>query len=278
MALTVGSLFSGIGGIDLGLESAGMVTRWFVEVDPYAAAVLRKHWPDRPIYGDINAVDWSRVEHVDILAGGFPCQPISSAGRQQAQNDARWLWPAFARAIGELRPRYVLVENVRNILAINGGDVFSAVLGDLAALGYDAEWDCIPASAVGAPHRRDRLWLVAYANSSGLEGLGTERGLAEGGPKVEAGGSGDVPDATSERPPGPRQPIFAVDSATGPAWEATQPLDGRLADQWVTEPDVGRVAHGIPARVDRLRVLGNAVVPQVAEWIGRRIIEADADA
>ena len=143
MVLTVGSLFAGIGGIDLGLERAGMESRWFVEWDAHCQNVLRRHWPGLPVYGDITTVDWGSVEPVDVLAGGFPCQPVSQAGRKLAQDDERWLWPEFERAICHLRPRYVLVENVAALL----GRGFDEVVGDLSAIGYDAEWDCIPAAA-----------------------------------------------------------------------------------------------------------------------------------
>lgn len=165
---TFGSLFAGIGGIDLGLERAGWECRFQVEWDPFCQRVLAKHWPDVPRYGDITAVDWSGVERVDLLAGGFPCQPISVAGKQQAQDDERWLWPEFAQAIRVLRPSYVLVENVPNLLAINDGSAAREVEGDLAALGYDNQWDCIPASALGAPHERERVWIVAYADSDAV--------------------------------------------------------------------------------------------------------------
>ena len=134
--LTVGSLFSGIGGFDLGLERAGMRVVWQVENDAYCRKVLAKHWPDVPCYEDIHDCGAHNLEEVDVICGGFPCQPVSVAGKQLAQDDERWLWPEFARLVGELRPRHVFVENVPGILVRGLGDV----LGDLAALGYDAEW------------------------------------------------------------------------------------------------------------------------------------------
>jgi DNA (cytosine-5)-methyltransferase 1 len=164
---TFGSLFAGIGGIDLGLERAGWECRFQVEIDPYCQAVLAKHWPDVPRYGDITGVDWSGVEPVDLIAGGFPCQPFSVAGKQRRLEDDRWLWPEFQRAIRELRPRYVLVENVPGLLVGGGMDL---VLGGLAELGYDTTWDSIPAAAVGAPHLRYRVWITAYANGQGEPG------------------------------------------------------------------------------------------------------------
>ena len=292
-----------------------MVTRWFVEYEPYAARVLGRHWPGIPVYGDIFGIDWRDVEPIDVLAGGFPCQPISVAGRGRAQDDDRWLWPEFARAIRDLRPRYVLVENSRNLLAVSRGSAFAEILSDLAESGYDAEWDCIPAVAAGAPHERDRLWLIAYraefdgALAHGHDGRSLDA-IRAGRDAVRDGGA-SVADAygkRSRRQPHPaagherdgddarrkeasrriaerrshvanpasvrheesRQPLFAEHSASLAEWSAAQSLD---AGWWSTEPDVGRVAHGIPSRVDRLRCVGNAVVPQVVEWIGRRIIE-----
>jgi len=182
---TFGSLFAGIGGIDLGLERAGWTCRWQVEWDEYCQHVLAKHWPDVPRYGDITGVDWAGVERVDLLAGGFPCQPVSSAGRKLAQADERWLWPEFLRAVRALRPAVVLVENVTNLLGANAGTAFGDILGDLAESGYDAEWDCIPAATVGAPHERDRVFLLAYAECSERWPVGDSR-LADGSDDVHA--------------------------------------------------------------------------------------------
>jgi DNA (cytosine-5)-methyltransferase 1 len=163
-------LFSGIGGFSLGLERAGMKTVAFCEIEPFARRVLAKHWPGVPIYDDVRALTgellWADGIAVDVICGGFPCQDISQAGKRAGLAGERsGLWREFARLIGELRPRYVIVENVAALLGRGLGDV----LGDLATLGYDAEWHCIPASAVGAPHRRDRIWIVANPNRSGCE-------------------------------------------------------------------------------------------------------------
>jgi DNA (cytosine-5)-methyltransferase 1 len=160
MTLTVGSLFSGIGGFDLGLERAGMKVIWQSEIDTFASRVLKKHWPDVPNLGDITKVDWTKVERPDVICGGYPCQPFSTAGKRGGANDPRHLWPAMHNAICVLRPRYALMENVRGHLSLG----FGRVLGDLAEIGYDAEWQVIPAAAVGAPHKRDRVFIVAYPN------------------------------------------------------------------------------------------------------------------
>jgi DNA (cytosine-5)-methyltransferase 1 len=274
--MNVLDLFSGIGGFSLGLERAGMRTVAFCEIEPYCQAVLRKHWPDVPVFGDVRELTAKTIsnsegigrEHggddasqsgdrwdasttrtsVNVICGGFPCQDISVAGKGAGIEGSRsGLWSEYARIVGEVRPRYVIVENVAALL----GRGLGRVLGDLAALGYDAEWHCIPASAVGAPHRRDRVWIVAHAAS------GIRQRQTSGTARYAALGREDVADTRREL------------------------LEGRLkqstqgSTQWLTEPDVGRVAHGVSARVDRLRALGNAIVPQIAEIIGRAIMSAN---
>src|SRR5690242_18756815 len=163
--LTVGSLFSGIGGLDLGLERAGMRVLWQCESDPYCRAVLKKHWPHLRCFEDVQGI--TDCPRVDVLAGGFPCQPVSLAGARRGVADERWLWPEFARLIRLLRPRYALMENVPGLL-VGGG--MAEVLGDLAAVGYDAEWDCVAAAHVGAPHLRFRVFIVAYPVGSPFRG------------------------------------------------------------------------------------------------------------
>src|SRR5690606_14094616 len=159
--LTIGSLFSGIGGLELGLERAGMRTVWQVEMDDYATKILERHWPDAIRFRDVREVGAHNLPPVDLICGGFPCQDISYAGKGAGiKGERSGLWTEFARIVRELRPTYVLVENVAALLA-RGLDV---VLGDLAACGYDAEWDCIPAAAVGAYHLRDRIFIVAYTH------------------------------------------------------------------------------------------------------------------
>jgi DNA (cytosine-5)-methyltransferase 1 len=328
---TFGSLFAGIGGIDLGLERAGWTGRWQVEWDDYCTRVLAKHWPDVPRYGDIRDVHGAAfcplladadirsdggigsvtgdggevptqeplglvrggdasgdrgcpgcLEPVDLIAGGFPCQPVSFAGRRAIQDDDRWLWPEFARCIRELRPRYVLVENVPGLLVGGGMD---EVLGGLADLGYDAEWESIPAAAVGAPHLRYRVWIIAYRQGD------ASRPDADGGRSHRAAINEFIEAELRNEQVGRTEPLGSplanadlegsqghgrLDRERDGAGEwPPRALGGSLDGWWLTEPDVGRVAHGVPARVDRLRSLGNSVVPQVVEWIGRRILEAE---
>jgi DNA (cytosine-5)-methyltransferase 1 len=154
--LTFGSLFSGIGGIDLGLERQGFSCKWAVEWADFPRSVFEKRFRGVPLYRDASEVDYASLEPVDLIAGGFPCQPVSTAGRRLAQSDDRWLWPQFERAVRELRPRFVLVENVPGLLVRGMGDV----LGGLSCLGYDAEWHRISAAEVGAPHLRQRVWII----------------------------------------------------------------------------------------------------------------------
>ena len=272
--MNVLDLFSGIGGFSLGLECAGMRTVAFCECDPYCQAVLRKHWPDVPVFGDVRTLTaealadaaWNvRAEQetrgterqrigagsqsIDLICGGFPCQDISLAGKGAGLDGARsGLWKEFTRIIDEVRPRYVIVENVAALL----GRGLSRVLGDLASLGYDAEWHCIPASAVGAPHRRDRLWIVANCAASNGRMAASNNGRSP-------------PIGLAEW----IQEQIGGESSHGHGY-------WRSSNQWLSEPDVGRVAHGVPSRVDRLRTLGNAVVPQITEIIGRAIMSASA--
>ena len=273
MTLTVGSLFSGIGGIDLGLERAGMNVLWHSEIDSYACRVLKKHWPDVPNIGDITKVDWSNIPYVDVIAGGYPCQPFSLAGKRGGKNDPRHLWPYFRDAISHLRPQYALLENVRGHFTLGG----ISVIGELASIGYDAEWRVVSAASVGANHWRDRIFILAYPTVK----FGDERGhrhieetagqriaiqdpVRGSGRDVAHSANGDGRQPESHR-------LFTVFGQAAKLRE--QDRDGRPHGYWwQVEPDVGRVADGIPSRVDRLRGLGNAVVPQVAEVVGRLIV------
>lgn len=292
--ITVGSLFAGIGGLELGLERAGMQVEWQVEIDDYCRKVLAKHWPEVKRYEDIRDVGAHNLEPVDLICGGFPCQPHSLAGKRKASDDERDLWGEFARLIREVKPRWVLAENVPGLLSSESGRFFGRVLRDLASCGYYAEWDCIPAASVGAPHLRYRVFIVAHTDSpgrriqqvSGTEQQ-TETNFEDDGSEwslADAKSRGKV----SEEQQGSRDGI--IERCANVAYaegyiRRSSGYEGRIAfngsgpkrrDWWAVEPDLGRVAHGVPARVDRLKGLGNAVVPQVAEWVGRRIVEVDA--
>jgi DNA (cytosine-5)-methyltransferase 1 len=229
--MKIGSLFSGIGGLELGLERAGVGhTVWQVEKDEFCRRVLAKHWPDVTRYEDVTTVDWSNVERADVLCGGFPCQDISPAGRGAGlEGEHSGLWAHFAEAIRVVRPRYVVVENSTSLLVRGMG----TVLADLASSGLDAEWDCVPAAAVGAPHLRARLFILAHPRRVGDE----------------------------------------ADDALQAGWDVPQ-----LRPGWQAAPDVPRVDDGPPYVVDsadRMHALGNAVVPQVSEVVGRRLLELE---
>lgn len=270
--LTCGSLFAGIGGFDLGFERAGIKTIWQVEIDEYCRRVLARHFPDARRYHNIRRV--KRLAAVDIIAGGFPCQDISNAGNREGIRGKRsGLWSEYLRIIRLVRPRYVVVENVAALLN-RGIDV---VLGDLAESGFDAEWDVLPACAFGAPHIRERIWLVAYPSQIPTNTESHLRG-ASGNERPEP------PDRRREIPPdstgighsGPRVLTLGGDTEAHGARKANHAFTVRFGHQWAVEPAVGRVANGVPDRAHRLKALGNAIVPQIAEWIGRRIIEAES--
>jgi DNA (cytosine-5)-methyltransferase 1 len=245
--MNVLDLFSGIGGFGLGLERAGMRTVAFCEIDPFRRRVIAKHWPEVPCFTDIQQLSaqhlTARGITVDVIAGGFPCQDVSVSGKRAGIDGARsGLWKEYARLIGELRPRYVIVENAAALKAKGHG--FGRVLGDLATLGYDAWWDCIPASSVGAAHPRDRIWIVAYP----AEARRDPRLCSPGEPlRYEAWR------AEFERHRcGPRR-------------------FGRLS-----ESGVPRIADGFSKGVDRVAALGDSIFVAIPEIIGRAIMNASS--
>ncbi len=318
-------LFAGIGGFAFGLErTGGFKTVAFCEIEPYPRAVLAKHWPGVKQYDDVRTLTGTQLEAdgiaVDVITGGFPCQDISAAGKQAGIDETTrsGLWSEIARLVGEIRPRYVIVENVSALLSgpsERRGGWFGRVLGDLAEIGYDAEWHCIPASYVGAPHRRDRVWIVGHSTDDRWHRRGEEarrkRSKSEsvqpeldirsqpsrpseamvhakvlqrdGGelhgkhahcaiPKLGARGrSINVSNPNSRGLQG-----WAVVQDKQPArsgWGRHFGRDGC----WPPEPNVGRVADGVPKRVDRLKTLGNAVVPKIPEMIGQAILEREKE-
>jgi DNA (cytosine-5)-methyltransferase 1 len=287
-------LFAGIGGFTLGLERAGFETVAFCEIEPYAQKVLKKHWPEVPIYDDVRQLTAERLAAdgigVDVITGGFPCQDISLAGRQAGiEGERSGLWGEIARLISELQPRYAIMENVTNLISGDSGRWFGRVLGDLAEIGYDAEWHCIPASAIGAHHHRDRIWILAYPSGGerepGAEKQGVLRALQENGAVNDhLGGRGEahaslLADAFSTRLQ--RGLRWGKDkerqSELGHPGRCSAVFGQSTQNEWDIEPSVGRVANGVPARSHRLKCLGNAVVPQIPELIGREIVEFEDD-
>lgn len=243
-------LFSGIGGFSLGLERSGAFqTVAFCEIEPFCRRVLAKHWPEVPCYDDVRTLTAERLAAdgiaVDVICGGFPCQDISTAGKRAGLAGERsGLWGEYLRLVRDIQPRYVFVENVSALRFRGLGDV----LGDLAASGYDALWECIPASAVGAPHGRDRVWILAYPE--GLFSLG-------GAHNVRSRIQGEI--ASRDL------------SQSGDADSDPRSWCGRD----VREPGICPVVDGVPDRVAQLRACGNAVVPQIPELIGRAIAQAE---
>ena len=267
--LTFGSLFAGIGGLDLGFERAGFACRWQVEINPFARQILAKHWPDVYRWDDVRTWPQQNTEPVDVIIGGFPCQDISYAGKGAGLHGERsGLWFEFARVVREMEPRFVVVENVAALLNRGLGDV----LGTLASLGYDAEWHCLPAAAVGAPHIRNRVFILAYAK-------GKRRRKARQcsqRQKEWASFSGEVLADSDREGLQIRNEHRDSLKETGTIFtrselERAHATIGRK--QWEVEPRICRVADGIPNRVDRLRCLGNAVVPQVAEVVARLLLK-----
>lgn len=257
--LRVLSLFAGIGGFDLGLErTGGFKTVAFCEINPFAQRVLAKHWSEVPCYDDVRTLTGERLAAdgiaVDVICGGFPCQDLSVAGRRSGIDGERsGLWSEIVRLACEIRPKFILVENVGGLLAgpfDKPGRWFGRVLGDLAEIGLDAEWHCIPAAAVGAPHLRDRVWVVAYPQQ--------EQRLR---PIFDADYAAEIArrNATQRMQDGVRPEVGGE----------SRSLPGR----WMDQPDPVRMADGVSDWPHRLGACGNAVVPQIPELIGHAIIE-----
>lgn len=297
----IGSLFSGVGGLELGLEWAGLgPVVWQVERDPWCRGVLAMHWPEAERHADVRHVGAHNLDEVEVICGGFPCQDVSVAGKGAGLDGARsGLWSEFARIVGELRPRAVVVENVRALVA-RGLD---RVAADLDRIGYRVEARIIAAADVGAPHRRERLFIVADRDVRGLAELGAgddrdgrhaPRQVVDGRDPRVAHADGERVRLEQQRVSG-RRPRGLRDEGQGEPRDDSAP-GGRHA-----QPGMGRGAHGLPARVDRwparpgdppalweppravssrrptdierLAALGNAVVPQVAEVVGWRVCE-----
>lgn len=230
-----GSLFAGIGGFDLGLERAGMKVRWQVEIDPFCNEILEKHWPHVKRFGDIRSVGKENLEAVELICGGFPCQPFSKAGKRRGKSDDRNLWPEMFRVVEELRPSWVIAENVPKIRDI----YLDEILSDLESIDYSTGTIDLPAVAFGAWHLRHRIYIVAHSNGKGL----------------------------AEWKEGDEHDIVLPTEYGG--------LGSKWQDIWISESSLDRVADGVPRRVDRIKALGNAVVPQVATFIGWHIMKVE---
>ena len=324
-------LFSGIGGFSLGLERAGMETVAFCEFDKNAQLVLKKHWPDVPIYDDVRELTYEQLKKdgilsdtthtragendsgvwegvkridrregadrsnptndqkgtptIDLICGGFPCQPFSHAGKREGADDDRHLWPEYFRIIQEIRPRWVIGENVAGLISMG----LDQVLSDLESEDYSCQTLIIPACALNAPHRRDRVWIIGRkrdvynSECNGLTTSEVEGGIAETVRKKSQGQNNILDSKGTSGLPGTESDVAHSISQRGCGGTTGKQDAGDVRESsgcsqggwWDIEPDVGRVAHGIPNRVDRLKQLGNAVVPQVVEEIGRAIMKVE---
>ena len=325
-------LFSGIGGFSIGLEKVGFNTIAFCEKEDYCRMLLQKHWKGVKIYNDIKECKGKEIKEtygrVDILTGGFPCQPYSVAGKQKGTADDRYLWPEMFRVIKEVQPTFVIAENVRGIINIQDGMVFETVCSDLESEGFEIQTFIIPAAGVGAPHKRERVWIVGYSKHNGSLTSKIKRGnnkIDDRSEKREnttleperAGRSrdnetmentrrklherssvGEKNEDETRKENANKFERSSSESASNVAnTESEQSISkyyreqpGETSEQeqiksrgsnswtlreasWLSEPNVGRVVNGLPGRAHRLRGLGNAIVPKIAEEIGRSIMK-----
>lgn len=279
-------LFSGIGGFALGFHWAGIETAAFCEIELYPRKVLAKNFPNVPIHRDIREVSGYEYKGIDIVTGGFPCQPHSVAGQRKASADARDLWGEMYRVICEAQPKWVVAENVPGLLSSESGRYFGRVLRNLAQEGYCTQWFCIPASALGAWHKRERIWIVANKRKVSDSNLSATRnkvlrkieGEKEAGQTNRLAGSNlsardgeilaDTHNLRTQVSLERKLSSFKMFGSDGENWET-------IFRTWETEPSVGRVANGVSNRVDRIKSLGNAVVPQIPFIIGKAIVEVE---
>ena len=268
--IRIGSLFSGIGGFELGLERAikNSKTIWQVEQNKFCQTILRKHWPDATIYDDVRDIKKDNVSPVDILCGGFPCQDISIAGKQGGIHaEKSGLWWEMLRIIGELRPRIIVLENVSNIIRLGGLDV----LGSLASIGYNAEWTIISARMFGAPHLRKRWFCVCYPADS--DGRSTSTEICARREEHSMRNCGDAADSNNAS--------FKRNRKSSRIQEKESESDNKIYRSgygyWRKTEAVSALCNlddGLPDRLARLRALGNAIVPQCSEWIGDQIVRS----
>jgi len=295
MRLTHVSLFTGAAGLDLAAEEAGFETVLQVEREPYALRILERHWPNVPRITDVREVhDDARWTQPTVVSGGVPCQPASTAGKRRGTSDDRWLWPEFMRVVQLLRPRYIVAENVSGLLSIDAGVAFENLLLEMERAGYEVLPLHYPAAGVGAPHRRDRVFILAHAErrrrGESSRDSDTERqplyeSIGEKSPLRIRSGSEAMANTSrllrdgsggTRRRRDEHSDCGETDGRDGP----TQPRLGGMAHglpTWLDgEPSgVPRVATGVPNRVARLKALGNAVVPAQAAPIFFAIAETE---
>ena len=291
--MKVVDLFSGIGGFSLGLESTGgFETVQFVENHEWCQKVLAKNFPGVPIAGDIKQYEGKKA---DVVTGGFPCQPFSVAGKRKGTRDDRYLWKEMLRVIKACKPRWVIGENVRNLTSIQEGMVFEQVCTDLESEGFEVQSFIIPASSVNAPHQRYRVWIVAHSDSNRSQSDIREKisrrqdqetsntkstCRSEGGDSLSSTSRDEkeseyISNPNSEGLQRLREKNCKLKESSAIKYSSEERRRTMDKEWFSIEPRVGRVANGIPNRVDRLKGLGNAIVPQIAYQLGLAILEAD---
>ena len=270
MELSVLDLFSGIGGFSLGLESTGKFkTIGFCEKDKFCQKVLQKHWQDTPIYEDIKKLDGTKIK-ADVITGGFPCQSISIAGKQKGKNDDRFLFPEMLRVIKETQARWVIGENVQNLLNISNGEILQGIHNDLESIGYEVQTFSISASSQGAWHKRQRIWIIANTNTrlSFRENKEIQtRGITSNNGSTSIANSNNI--RTQVQTKGKHTSFKMFGSQSKKSW-------------WKTFSEFYRIPNGLQYgldkdRTNRIKALGNAIVPQIATEIGKAIIKAEEE-
>jgi len=277
-------LFSGIGGFSLGLEATGgFETKAFCDIEKYPRQVLQKHWPHVKQYEDIKELNYERlkadgIDSIDIITGGYPCQPFSIAGRQKGEQDPRHLWPEYFRLVKELRPTWVIGENVSGHIKLG----LDTVIEDLESEDYAVRPFSISASSIGANHQRERIWILAHSRRSQWpraeqRGENENETREENANQFERSSSTsevDVANTNDERLQRQWQSRNQFTPRFNSSRESSEEGQGTVGQGWwESEPNMGRVAHGIPKRVDRLKSLGNSLVPQIPYYIGKTILE-----
>jgi len=277
-------LFSGIGGFSLGLEATGgFETKAFCDIEKYPRQVLQKHWPHVKQYEDIKELNYERlkadgIDSIDIITGGYPCQPFSIAGRQKGEQDPRHLWPEYFRLVKELRPTWVIGENVSGHIKLG----LDTVIEDLESEDYSVRPFSISASSIGANHQRERIWILAHSRRSQwpraeLRGENENETRKENANQFERSSSTsevDVANTNNERLQRQWQSRNQFTPRFNSSRESSEEGQRTVGQGWwESEPNMGRVAHGVPKRVDRLKSLGNSLVPQIPYYIGKTILE-----
>lgn len=289
--LKVLDLFSGIGGFSLGLESTGQFeTVAFCEKDQFCQKVLKKHWSNIPIIDDVRRINGKEIK-ADVVVGGFPCQSISIAGKQKGKDDDRFLFPEMLRVIKEVKPRWIIGENVQNLINISNGTILKDIVKGLEAENFEVQCFSISASSQGAWHKRERVWIIA--NSNNRLSIGENKEIQTRGNTINNGSSTNVPNTECNE----HQHTPTRQSGTGKVWgfysekekqtshdlwSKTSGCDAPLGQKtwWQTQSELCRIPHGLSSSMDRnranrIKALGNSIVPQIAREIGKAIIEAE---